>query len=112
NPDQPETEAATMLKHHRVEPASKAALNLFFTISSDDGFRPDDILAIKIGTERFRNHDRSILLLVIFHYCNPRAADGQAGSIQSMYKAHLSAAAGAEADVCAARLEIIKVTAG
>src|SRR5437870_13546101 len=31
--DKPKTGAATMLKHHRVEPASKAALNLFFTIS-------------------------------------------------------------------------------
>ena len=121
-----------MVKHPSVEAASKAPLNLFFTVPLnsasdvsdvsdvsdaeftrlDDGFGPDDTLTIEIGTECFRNHDRSILLLVIFHYCNPRAADGQAGSVQSMYKAQFSAATRAVPDVCPARLEIIKVTAG
>jgi len=29
--EKPKAGAATMVKHHRVEPASKAALSLFFT---------------------------------------------------------------------------------
>src|SRR5439155_1375006 len=77
----------------------------------DDRFRPDEALAANIRTKRFRNHDRSILLLIVFHDCDPGAADSQTGSVQCVHKPDFSAAAGTVADVGSPRLEILEVAA-
>src|SRR2546427_6869361 len=97
-----------MLRHHKVAPTSNAVLRLRCTIclasgppsgiifgtnsfiavrfphALDVGLRPDQALAVQIGPERFRNDNGSVLLLVIFDDRYPCAANGQAGSVQSV----------------------------
>src|SRR5204863_3144723 len=77
----------------------------------DDRFRPDEALAVNIRTKRFRNHDGSVLLLIIFHDRDPGAADSQTGSVQCVHKTDFSAADRTVADVGSPRLEILEVAA-
>src|SRR5437867_377966 len=79
--------------------------------ASDDGFRPDEALAIKIRTKRFRNHDGSVFLLIVFHDRDPRAADSETGSVQCVYKPDFSAAAWTASDLGSPGLKILDVAA-
>src|SRR5437867_10470137 len=90
----------------------RAARRTLFLSRSDNGFRLDDRLAVKIWTERFRDDHSSVLLLVIFHDGNPGAPDCQTGSVQRVDEADLPASARAIADIPAPGLKILEVAAG
>src|SRR5262249_42144118 len=79
--------------------------------ASDDGFRPDEALAVKVRTKRFRNHDGSVFLLIVFHDRDPRAADSETGSVQCVYKPDFSAATRTVSDVGSPGLKILEVAA-
>ena len=51
----------------------------------------------------------AVVLLVGFHHCNERAADGDAGAVERMHVADVAAFLGAIARVHAARLELAAI---
>src|SRR6266852_3513201 len=67
---------------------------------------------IHIGAENFWYHYGPVRLLVVLHYSNPSAADGQSGTVQSMDKIALAASLGLEADAGATSLKGFAVRAG
>src|SRR5260370_15777123 len=65
-----------------------------------------------VGTQDFRYQNRAIRLLIILNDSNPRAADGEPGTVQSVDEVALAAAFRFEANAGAAGLKRFAVRAG
>src|SRR5262245_10864862 len=78
---------------------------------SNDGFRPDHSLAVSVWTQGFRNNDRTVLLLIVLHDCDPGPSHSEPGPVQRVDKPYLFARARPVFDVGPASLETIKIAA-
>src|SRR5262245_5030921 len=68
-------------------------------------------LPVHEWTQRVRNHDRAILLLIIFEDGDQRPSHGETRPIQRVHEVRLASACWTELDVGATRLECLRVTA-
>src|SRR6202171_1205553 len=65
-----------------------------------------------VWTQDFRNQDRAIRLLIILHDSDPRAADGEPGTVQGVNEVTLAGALGLEANAGAAGWKCFAVRTG
>src|SRR5882762_7228594 len=65
-----------------------------------------------VWAQDFRNQDRAIRLLIILHDSDPRAADGEPGTVQGVNEVTLAAALGLEANAGAAGLKRFAIRTG
>src|ERR1700683_3214281 len=72
----------------------------------------DRLYAAHVWRKRIGDGNRAILLLVIFHDRNERAADGDAGTVERMHVADIAALPGAITRIHAPRLEFAADRAG
>src|SRR6266436_6419042 len=78
---------------------------------SNDFLRLDHTQAVQVWTKRLGNDDGPILLLIVFHYCDPRSADRKAGAVESMREADLLSGGRPITDIRASRLKVFDVPA-
>src|SRR5262245_56781948 len=56
---------------------------------SNDGFRPDHGQPVNVWTQGFRDNDRTVLLLIVLHDCDPGPSHREPGAIQRVDKPDL-----------------------
>src|SRR5215831_20264000 len=78
---------------------------------SNDGFRPDDGQPVNVWTQGFRDNDRTVLLLIVLHDCDPRPSHREPGPIQRMDKPRFFARCRPVFNIGAASLESIEIAA-
>src|SRR4029453_18767478 len=66
----------------------------------------DPLPSAHVGPQRFRDHHRAVLLLVVLDDGDERAAHGQAAAVQGVDEARLARGLRAVAEVGAAGLEV------
>src|SRR5262249_48400553 len=79
---------------------------------SNDGFRPDHSQAVNVWTQGFRNNDRTVLLLIVLHDCDPRPSHREPGPVQCMDKPRLLARCRPVFNIGSASLENIENAEG